>query len=131
MRTTWLILPSVLAASTAGYATTYLSVEQAQEALFSGARFAATPLTLTPDQCKAIEKASGVKVRFPELKLWRVNEHDGWFVVDDVLGKYEFITYAVGLDADGKVKGVEILAYRENHGAEVHEAKWLAQFSGK
>jgi len=131
MRTTWLLLPTALAASTSGYATVYLSVEQAQQVLFPGARCRAEPLTLSSEQRKAIEQASGVPVRFPEQKVWRVNDHDGWVIVDDVLGKHEFITYAVGIDAKGGVVGIEILEYRENYGGEIREANWRKQFSGK
>jgi hypothetical protein len=33
--------------------------------------------------------------------------------VDEVVGKHEFITYAAGLNADGSVKQIEIMDYRE------------------
>jgi Na+-transporting NADH:ubiquinone oxidoreductase subunit NqrC len=53
------------------------------------------------------------------------------FFVDQVVGKHEFITWALGVNADGSVKGVEILDYRETYGAEVRDPKWRAQFVGK
>jgi len=93
----------------AAHATTYLTVAQAQDALFPGRTFTAFP---------------------GRDRLWRVSS-GGWFIVDDVLGKHELITYAVGLDAEGRITGIEILEYRESHGGEVRDARWRAQFAGK
>jgi len=31
----------------------------------------------------------------------------GWFFVDQVIGKHELITYALGINADGKVRWVK------------------------
>jgi Na+-translocating ferredoxin:NAD+ oxidoreductase RnfG subunit len=64
------------------------------------------------------------------VRVWAVSG-GGWFFVDDVLGKHEFITYAVGLDATGAVRGVEILTYREAYGGQINTPKWRAQFTGK
>lgn len=55
----------------------------------------------------------------------------GRVIVDSVVGKFEQIDYAVALDAAGKVLGVEILTYREGHGAEVRLPAWRNQFVGK
>jgi len=48
-----------------------------------------------------------------------------------VLGKHELITYALALDARGRVRGVEILEYLEAHGGEILDPAWRAQFVGK
>ena len=130
MRVSWIMLPAALAASTSSYAAVYLTVAQAQAALFPGARLASVEVKLTAEQRRAIEKAGGVRVRATELRVWRV-EGGGWFIIDDVLGKHEFITYAVGLTADGSVRGVEIMEYRETYGDEIRGEKWRAQFIGK
>jgi Na+-transporting NADH:ubiquinone oxidoreductase subunit NqrC len=37
----------------------------------------------------------------------------------------------LGIGIDGVVRGVEILDYRESHGGEVRDPRWLAQFTGK
>jgi Na+-transporting NADH:ubiquinone oxidoreductase subunit C len=55
----------------------------------------------------------------------------GWFIVDEVIGKHEFITYAVGLTNEGAVRGIEIMDYRESYGGQVRDPKWRAQFDGK
>jgi Na+-transporting NADH:ubiquinone oxidoreductase subunit NqrC len=127
----WLTPPALVLTSLGpAHAETYLSVEEAQRAIFPGHRLTPAGLTLTPDQAKAIEKVSGVRVRVRKLSVWRV-EGGGLFVVDAVLGKHEYITWALGLNADGSVKQIEILEYRETYGYEVREPKWKAQFYGK
>ena len=128
--TVWLLPPAVLAASTSGYATTYLTVEQAQAALFPGAALTPASFALTPAQRAAIEKKSGVRVRSAKVQAWRALS-GGWFIVDEVLGKHEFITIAVALAADGSARGVEIMDYRETYGAEVRDPNWRKQFAGK
>ena len=130
MRSSWLLLPAALAASTSGYATVYFTVEQAQAAIWPGVALTPANVTLAPAQRDAIEKACGVRVRSAEIRAWRV-AGGGWFLVDEVLGKHEFITYAAGIDATGAVTGLEIMDYRETYGGDVRNAKWRAQFAGK
>lgn len=113
-----------------GLANTYLTVEQAQRTIFPGASFTQSNVTLSADQQKNIESRCGVRVRSRDLKVWRVSG-GGWFIVDEVLGKHEYITYALGLNPGGAVKQIEILDYRETYGYEVREASWRQQFVGK
>ena len=134
----WLLVPAIIipvGATAPAYAVQYLSTERAQKALFPAAdSFVAMPVKLTPEQKKFVEKTAGVRMRYPEQPVWKVMDGGqpiGWFVLDEVYGKHEFITYAVALGLDGTVRGVEILDYRETHGGEVKNAKWRAQFTGK
>ncbi len=130
---TWktLAVPPALILSTSApcFAVTYLTIEQAQKLIFPGAALTPAAVALTSEQRKAIEKASDLRLR-TDPKVWRV-AGGGWFIADEVLGKHEFITYAVGLSANGAVKQIEILEYRESYGGEVRGAKWRAQFIGK
>lgn len=132
----WLLIPAVvLPAAAPAYAVQYLTVEQAQKLMYPQAEgFVSMPVRLTAEQKKFVEKASGVRLRFPEQPVWKVmrgGQQIGWFIVDEVYGKHEFITYAVAIGLDGAVRGVEILDYRETHGGEVKNPKWRAQFNGK
>ncbi len=52
-------------------------------------------------------------------------------IIDDVIGKHEFITYAIGVSPRGKVLGLQILSYRETHGGEIRRQSWRSQFVGK
>lgn len=128
-----IIIPAVMA--TPAFAVQYLSLEQAQKTLFPSAeQFEPVSILLTVEQRRAIESNSGVKVRVNEIKAWRAKQSGkatGWFLLDEVIGKHELITYAVAIAVDGTVQGVEILDYRESHGGAVRSAKWRAQFIGK
>lgn len=89
-------------------ATVYMSEQQAMQAIFPGASFSAG------GRAGVFRASSG-----------------GIVVIDRVLGKHEYIKYAVGITAGGAVKHVEILEYNESYGYEVREASWRSQFVGK
>lgn len=135
----WWLAPALFAPAIVipapAYAVQYLTVEQAQAELFPTATvFARQGITLSEEQEEAIEDAVDIRVRNQELHVWKAKTDEqflGWFIVDEVLGKHEFITYAVALDDQGAVAGIEIMDYRETHGDEVRNEKWQAQFQGK
>jgi Na+-translocating ferredoxin:NAD+ oxidoreductase RnfG subunit len=85
---------------------------------------------LTPAQRDALRERSGVHEPFREERVWAA-DMGGFFVVDEVVGKHEMITYAVGIDGSGSVKQVEILEYHETYGYEIRDAAWRKQFVGK
>ncbi|MBO9579527.1 MAG: FMN-binding protein [Sphingobium sp.] len=124
------LLLAALAAPSAVHATTYLTVEQARSAMFPGETFDPAFHSLTPQQIAEIRRASGESPLSKELKAWRASG-GGWFIVDQVVGKHETITYALALDASGAVKSVEIMDYRESYGSQVRDPRWRAQFTGK
>ena len=126
----WLAVPALVCSAVSVPAVTYLTVEQAQAAIFPGQKLTSADVDLTPEQRKAIAKACDVRVRNPQLKVWKV-EGGGWFILDEVIGKHEFITYAVGLTGDGAVKQIEVMDYRETYGYQIRDEKWRGQFAGK
>jgi hypothetical protein len=108
----------------------FMSLEQAQAAMFPGETLTPRPVTLTDEQEKAIETDSGVRVHDKTVRAWRASG-GGTFIVDQVLGKHEMITWALALQPDGSVKQIDILDYRETYGYEIKHPKWRAQFEGK
>jgi hypothetical protein len=116
----FIALPASALIAPSAFAIQYLSVEQAQRAIFPGKSFTAAPMKLTSVQRKAIEQASGVRVLHDEQQVWRVSG-GGWFIVDEVHGKHEFITNAAGLNADGSGKQIEIMDYRETYGGQIRD----------
>ncbi len=112
------------------YAKDYLTIEQAKAILYPEQALTAVPLTLTEEQVDFIEDASSIRVRNDKLNLWRTAEGD-WFIVDQVIGKHENIDIAVAIDHQGKVRGIEVLTYRESYGDQIMHPKWRAQFHGK
>ncbi len=126
----WLLPATTVLVAAPASATTYFTVEQAQQQLFAGQTMTPLNITMTPMQITSVQKASGVRVREPAVKVWQTS-NGGWFYVDQVLGKHEFITYALALNAQGVVTGLEILDYRETYGGQIRNPKWRAQFDGK
>jgi electron transport complex protein RnfG len=131
MRVRWLIPFGTVAAAMApaAYATQYLSVAQAQRAAFPQAtEFAAT----APPDAAAVAALGAPAGWTPQIFAARNGDVlQGWLIVDQVLGKSEFITYALALDARGAVISVDVLDYRESHGGEIRLAGWRRQFAGK
>jgi|GEM_PF-323249 len=91
-------------------------------------------LVLDDEQRARIATRAGVRsapTRLVGHAIWQDTTLLGHAVVDDVIGKTRPITFLLALDAELKVLGIEILAYRESHGGEVKRRDWRAQFRGK
>lgn len=117
------------------HAEDYLTIAQAQQLLFPNAKvFLESAINLTDDQRDHIKKIAGVRQRTQVQQNWRA-EYDGkllgYFLVDDVIGKHEFITYATAISPEGKVLGIEILSYRETHGGQIRKPEWRTHFKDK
>lgn len=117
------------------YATDYLTVDQAQQVLFAQAdEFVAVNITLSEPQLDAIKEQAGVRQRTDKPEIYRASQQGqvlGFVFVDNVVGKHEFISYALATDLTGKVLGMEILSYRETHGGQVRNPDWRVNFLGK
>ena len=115
-------------------AADYLSTEQAQRALYPQAdRFEPVPLGLTPAQKQHVTAAAGPQPPHRSLLAWKAMRGDellGHVFIDEVIGRQDFITYAVGIDRSGRLSPIEVLAYRESHGGEIRDAGWRGQFQG-
>ncbi len=131
----FLFLLPLTAISSFAYANDYFNNEQAQKALFPDADiFIPSNINFTKEQKKKIEDISKVRQRSNEQKMWKAEKkgkHIGWFIVDEVVGKHEFITYGTAISPEGKVMGLEIMSYRETHGSQVRNQEWRKKFIGK
>lgn len=108
----WSVPAATVAAVLPAYAYQYATIGQAQQQAFPGARFE----EIHPQRIWRAVSGGGVA---------------GYFFVDHVIGKHLYIDYTVAVGADGRVRRVEILTYRESYGYEVADSSWLAQFVGK
>ena len=108
----------------------YASVEQAQKMLFPNKPLTKAPILITDDLQDKLRAASSIRHPFQGERIWKT-ANGGWFIVDEVVGKHEMITYAVGISPNGSILGIEILEYVESYGYEVAEAQWRKQFIGK
>jgi len=125
----------VIAAPAPSYAVDYLTPEQAQAEAFPDAQaFDSREVALSPEQVQRIEKRLGEQLRRSKWTL-RIARRGGAalgiVVIDDVIGKFEKITYAVAIGNDEAIRNVEVLSYRESHGQEVRLPAWRRQFVGK
>ncbi|MFL6718085.1 MAG: FMN-binding protein [Burkholderiaceae bacterium] len=131
----WTAVAAGLALTPSAFAAQYLTAQQAQALIFPDATaFKDASLQLTADQMRAIESSAGLPARSAAWRVvsaWQGDRLLGHMVLDDVIGKFELISYAVGLAPDATVMQVEILAYRESHGFEIRNAAWRKQFVGK
>ncbi|MBA8889206.1 hypothetical protein FHW12_003449 [Dokdonella fugitiva] len=130
VRSRWILPLGLVAAPAfhAALATQYLSVAEAQRAMFADAdAFHALP----PVDTALATELGGAGWSPQVFEAGKGGARLGWFIVDRVIGKTELITYALALDATGAVKAIEILDYRETHGSEVRLAAWRKQFVGK
>ena len=116
-------------------ATEYLSVEAAQKALFPQAdRFTEMVLALSPTQRERVAALAGPQPPHRSLRAWRAlhgEELLGFLFIDEVVGKEDFITYAIAIDTRGRLSAPEVLAYRESHGGEIRAEAWRRQFAGR
>ncbi len=116
-------------------ATEYLTAEGAQKALFPQAdRFNEVILSLSPAQRDRVAALAGPQPPHRSLRAWRAMHGDeplGFVFIDEVIGKEDFITYAVAIDASGRLSAPEVLAYRESHGGEIRSPAWRRQFAGR
>ena len=116
-------------------ATEYLSVEGVQKALFPQAdRFTEMVLALSPTQRERVAALAGPQPPHRSLRAWRAlhgEELLGFLFIDEVIGKEDFITYAIAIDARGRLSAPEVLAYRESHGGEIRGEARRRQFAGR
>lgn len=117
-------------------AAVFMDAEQARPLLMPQAdRFQPVALALSDSILAEIARQS--QTRVPKSfapRVWQAaaaGQALGWVVADRVIGKYDWIDFAVGFAPDGAVLGMEILAYRESHGAEIRQAAWRQQFQGR
>jgi Na+-translocating ferredoxin:NAD+ oxidoreductase RnfG subunit len=119
---------------TTAFAVDYLTAEQAAQAMFPDAQaWQLREIQLSAAQLQKLA-ASGVPPRSARWAARQANKNNqvlGWVITDDVLGKFELISYAVAVAPDGSVKQIEVLSYRESHGHEVRLPAWRKQFVGK
>ena len=112
------------------HAKIYASVEQAQKILFPKKQLSKSPIIITDDLQERMRQASSIRHPFQGDRIWKTAD-GAWLIVDEVVGKHEMITYAVGMSSNGSILGVEILEYVESYGYEVAEEQWRKHFIGK
>ncbi len=113
-------------------AADYLSLDAAQKAVYPDAdAFQEVVVQQTPEQINALLAAAGPQPPHGTIRIFKATRNAsvlGHVFVDEVIGRENLITYAIGIDADGALRNLEIMSYRESHGGEVRNPGWRAQF---
>lgn len=119
------------------FAAVYMDLEQAKKTVLPQAvRYESVPLALDANALSALAQASQTHIP-PGYQPLAFAGRDaqgalaGFVLADRVIGKFELIDYAAGFLPDASVTQVEVLAYRESHGAEIRNIAWRKQFAGR
>jgi len=122
----------------AGDEEVYLSPAEAPGVLFPEAtEIDLERVRLTP----ALREGIGKRIAPTRPSLWessvpvylakKEGSIVGYAVVVNEIGKHRPITFVVGVERDGSVRGVEIMVYRESVGSDVRASRFLKQYRGK
>ena len=108
------------------FAVDYLTAEQAAKLMFPDAEnFDIREIRLDAAQMQQLD-VQGVRARSVRWSV-RVAQRGGtalgFVVVDEVIGKFELITYAVGIGLDGAVKQVEVASVARSAPAKAMDTK--------
>ncbi len=127
-----IVLASALLPVPVVVAADYLTVDAAQKAVYPDAdAFTEVVVSPSPEQLNAILSRAGPQPTHGRIRIWKATRGGtllGHFLVDEVIGRQNLITYAVGIDPDGSLRNLEVLSYRESHGGEIRNPSWRAQF---
>ncbi len=122
----------------AGADEVFLSEADAPAAVFPDAdRFERREETATPAFRERVQarlgeiKPSIWEPSYSIATAFRGNERLGQAVIVEEIGKHRAITFIVGVDPQGGVAGVAVMAYREAYGGEVRSRRFLDQYRGK
>jgi hypothetical protein len=129
-------IPTLLLASLSPVAIVvaadYLSLDAAQKSVYPDADiFQEVVVKQTPEQINALLALAGPQPPHGTIRIFKATRNGtvlGHVFVDEVIGRENLITYAIGIDADGALRNLEIMSYRESHGGEVRNPGWRAQF---
>jgi hypothetical protein len=130
MQSRFLLVPAAICMAAPAYGSTvYMTGQEAQVLLFPGATFTPDFRVLTDREMGLIQDRSRARLTDRKFRIWKVST-GGWFVVDQVEAVGTTDTYAIALDINGVVTGIEVLECMPHYDG-VTRAAWRAQFSGK
>ncbi len=113
-------------------AADYLNIDAAQKAVYPEAdAFQEVIVTQSAAKLQEVLARAGPQPPHGVIRIWSATRNGvllGHVFVDEVIGRQNLITYAVGIDVDGALRNLEIMSYRESHGGEVRNPAWRAQF---
>jgi hypothetical protein len=131
-------LALLVAAPAAAQEGVFLGEADAPAAVFPDAdRFERREIVATPALREAMQRRlerttpSVWEERYVVFRALRGDRTLGEAVLVDEVGKHRPISFVVGLEPDGRIADVAVMAYREAYGGEVRSARFLGQYQGK
>jgi hypothetical protein len=133
MRASLMLIPAAVigsaAAPAAVQAKVFMTVEEAQTLIFPNVKLTPHFVTLDQDQYNAVVDEVQGEPYSRKVRAWRTPTGE-WFVLDQVPGKDNWVTYAVGIDAQGRVRQIEVLECEDNYDG-ITNAAWRSYFRGQ
>ncbi len=130
MRSQLLLVPAAICiAGPAWGSVYYLNGPQAQQLLFPGATFTEDFRIMTDRQMRDLKSEAMAPISDRTLRMWKVST-GGYFFIDQVDGLDTTVTYALALDANGVVIGMEIMECLSEY-SKIRLPEWRVQFHGK
>jgi hypothetical protein len=129
MRSQLFLIPAALVAAAvpaSASATVYMSLEKAQKKLFPGATLTPAFKRLSESQYQKLVSTANVTVWNREIRVWHAST-GGWFFLDQVNGRDDWVSYAVALNEEGQVTGIEVMECVDRYD-QIRNPAWLAQF---
>lgn len=114
----------------------WMTRDQAAAHWFPGKPAVFHEVALEPEAVKALKtvlKPYGTRGRGWSLpgKVERADFGKACLLVVEEVGKHQPIRFAVAIDAQGAVLGLDVLEYRENYGQKIGQEPFRAQYKGK
>lgn len=131
MRSRLLLVPALAAAAVVKPARAYdfLTVAQARDLTFPKAKFTDMKFDLTDGEIQTIQRnALDSAVWRRRVPVWKVST-GGWFFLDQCIGRDDVITFSLGLNNDGSIKGVEVLVCLGVYD-QIRKPEWIGKFIG-
>jgi Na+-translocating ferredoxin:NAD+ oxidoreductase RnfG subunit len=114
--------------------TVYATFADASQHMFPDATVITHNIQLAPETISVIESNIGMTLPSQNATIFEYKDGPkrvGFSMVTNHIGKHYPITFFVGLFPDLRIKGIEVMVYREDYGAEVRKRRFLKQFRGK
>lgn len=113
---------------------TYATLNQAISKTFPNTQTTTMNIRLSSKQISAIESTLMATLPTSNITIYEFNRHDetiGYGMVTNQIGKYEPITFFVGVNSKFQIEGVVVMIYREGYGSNVRKKRFVRQFKGK
>lgn len=97
-------------------------------------RFDVEEIHLSPDQVSKAQELAGKVFRESDYRFTvgrKGSEPVAYALKLEVIGKERPITFLIGIEPQGEVKGIEVLIYRESEGADIRHPRFMKQFFKK